>query len=112
MHILQANFAYDGTLADPDALLDRYRTLTGWSEALVDEHTVAIGRANGLHPALSLRLAAELNPPFRTSVYRRMYAVRDRRCETVRQRGRLQRFSFLVSVLYAPRCATSPVLPA
>jgi hypothetical protein len=56
MHILQANFAYDGALADPDALLDRYRTLTGWSEALVDEHTVAIVRANGLHSALSLRL--------------------------------------------------------
>ena len=36
MSVLQANFDFDRTLADPDALLDRYTTLTGWSEALLE----------------------------------------------------------------------------
>ena len=34
--VVQVNYAYDKALADPDALLDRYFTLTGWSDALVD----------------------------------------------------------------------------
>jgi glycosyltransferase involved in cell wall biosynthesis len=34
--VVQVNYAFDETLDDPDALLSRYATLTGWSEALVD----------------------------------------------------------------------------
>ena len=34
MHIVQINYVYDRDLFEPDAVLDRYRTLTGWSEAL------------------------------------------------------------------------------
>jgi glycosyltransferase involved in cell wall biosynthesis len=33
--IAQANYMFDDGLTDPDALLDRYFTLTGWSEALL-----------------------------------------------------------------------------
>jgi glycosyltransferase involved in cell wall biosynthesis len=33
--VVQVNFAYDNGLTDPDALLDRYYTLTGWSDALL-----------------------------------------------------------------------------
>ena len=36
MHIVQANFAYDAGVSDPEALLDSYRTLRGWSEALLE----------------------------------------------------------------------------
>jgi glycosyltransferase involved in cell wall biosynthesis len=32
--VVQVNFAFDKELTDPDELLDRYFTLTGWSEAL------------------------------------------------------------------------------
>jgi glycosyltransferase involved in cell wall biosynthesis len=35
MKIVQANFTFDKTVKDPDALLDRYFTLTGWSEAML-----------------------------------------------------------------------------
>jgi len=35
MHVLQINYAYDSSLASPEALVERYATLTGWSEALV-----------------------------------------------------------------------------
>jgi glycosyltransferase involved in cell wall biosynthesis len=35
MHIAQINYVYDPALVDPDALLDRYATLTGWSDALL-----------------------------------------------------------------------------
>jgi glycosyltransferase involved in cell wall biosynthesis len=31
---VQVNYAFDGDVSDPDALLDRYTTLTGWSEAV------------------------------------------------------------------------------
>jgi glycosyltransferase involved in cell wall biosynthesis len=34
VHAVQVNYAFDKGLTDPDALLDRYFTLTGWSEAL------------------------------------------------------------------------------
>jgi glycosyltransferase involved in cell wall biosynthesis len=33
--IVQVNYVYDKGLTEPDVLLDRYFTLTGWSEALV-----------------------------------------------------------------------------
>ena len=36
MKVVQVNFRFDETLTDPDALLDRYTTLTGWSRALLD----------------------------------------------------------------------------
>jgi hypothetical protein len=32
--VVQVNYAFDKGLTDPDELLDRYFTLTGWSEAL------------------------------------------------------------------------------
>ena len=35
LSVVQVNYAYDKGLTDPDALLERYFTLTGWSEALV-----------------------------------------------------------------------------
>jgi glycosyltransferase involved in cell wall biosynthesis len=34
LSVVQVNFAWDKSLADPDQLLDRYATLTGWSDAL------------------------------------------------------------------------------
>lgn len=35
MRVVLINYAYDPDVTDPDALLDRYTTLTGWSDALV-----------------------------------------------------------------------------
>jgi glycosyltransferase involved in cell wall biosynthesis len=32
--VVQVNYAFDKGLTDPDAILDRYATLTGWSEAV------------------------------------------------------------------------------
>jgi glycosyltransferase involved in cell wall biosynthesis len=34
LNIIQLNCTYDRALAEPDALIDRYTTLTGWSEAI------------------------------------------------------------------------------
>ncbi len=34
LHVAQINYAFDPGIADPEALLDRYSTLTGWSEAV------------------------------------------------------------------------------
>lgn len=34
--LVQVNYAFDNTLRDPDALLERYATLTGWAEAVRD----------------------------------------------------------------------------
>ncbi len=34
LSVVQVNYAIDEGVADPDALLDRYTTLTGWSDAL------------------------------------------------------------------------------
>jgi glycosyltransferase involved in cell wall biosynthesis len=34
MRIAQIGFAYDADVADPEALLERYATLTGWAEAI------------------------------------------------------------------------------
>ncbi len=36
MHIVQVNYAFDPRISDADALLDRYSTLTGWSDALMN----------------------------------------------------------------------------
>jgi glycosyltransferase involved in cell wall biosynthesis len=33
--VVQVNYAFDNELSDPDALLARYTTLTGWAEALL-----------------------------------------------------------------------------
>jgi glycosyltransferase involved in cell wall biosynthesis len=57
--VLQANFDFDRALTDPDELLERYTTLTGWSEALLEAgadrvvvlqrfHHHAIVRRNGV----------------------------------------------------------------
>jgi len=35
MRVVQLNYAFDPALPDPDALLDAYHTLTGWSDAVV-----------------------------------------------------------------------------
>ena len=35
LSVVQINYPYDKGLTDPDALLDRYGTITGWSDALV-----------------------------------------------------------------------------
>lgn len=35
MHIVQVNYAYAADLPDPDALLERFSTLTNWSEAVL-----------------------------------------------------------------------------
>jgi glycosyltransferase involved in cell wall biosynthesis len=35
LSVVQVNYAFDKTLPDPDALLERYATLTGWAEALI-----------------------------------------------------------------------------
>jgi glycosyltransferase involved in cell wall biosynthesis len=34
LNVIQLNCAYDRTLTDPEALIDRYSTLTGWSDAI------------------------------------------------------------------------------
>jgi len=34
--VVQVNYAFDKTLRDPEALLERYATLTGWAEAVRD----------------------------------------------------------------------------
>jgi glycosyltransferase involved in cell wall biosynthesis len=34
MHVVQLNYAFDPALSDPEALLDAYHTLTGWSDAV------------------------------------------------------------------------------
>ena len=35
MQVVQVNYAYDSALTDPGELLDRYSTLTGWSDAVL-----------------------------------------------------------------------------
>jgi glycosyltransferase involved in cell wall biosynthesis len=37
MHLVQVNYVYADTVAEPDALLDRFHTLTGWSEAVLGQ---------------------------------------------------------------------------
>ena len=96
MHVVQVSYAYDASITDPDALLDRYVTLTGWSEALLSagvrrvtvvqqfsrDATIArngvehIFRARNLHRAVSatnpdLAHVNGLSFPVRTWVLRR-----------------------------------------
>ena len=35
MHVAQVNYVYEPALHEPEALLDRFPTLGGWSEALL-----------------------------------------------------------------------------
>jgi glycosyltransferase involved in cell wall biosynthesis len=42
MRAVQVNFRFDDVLTDPDALLDRYTTLTGWSRALLDAGAASV----------------------------------------------------------------------
>ena len=42
MRIVQVNYAYDPAIADPEALVERYATLRGWSEALVAAGATAV----------------------------------------------------------------------
>lgn len=47
MHVVQLNYAVDERLVDPETVLARYRTLTGWSDALADagaEHVSVVQR--------------------------------------------------------------------
>ena len=47
--IIQVNYAFDKGLTDPDQLLDRYVTLTAWSEALLDAGAGAVGVVQRFH---------------------------------------------------------------
>jgi len=47
--IIQVNYAFDKGLADPDQLLDRYVTLTAWSEALLVAGADAVGVVQRFH---------------------------------------------------------------
>lgn len=100
MTVLQANFDFDRTLADPEELLERYTTLTGWGEALLEAgadrvvvhqrfHHHAIVRRNGVeyHFGRARELAAAdlrsvevahvngLNFPVQTHRLRRLLAA-------------------------------------
>jgi glycosyltransferase involved in cell wall biosynthesis len=59
VNVLHANLDFDRALSDPDELLERYATLTGWNEALLEAgasrvavfqhfHHRAIARRNGV----------------------------------------------------------------
>jgi glycosyltransferase involved in cell wall biosynthesis len=47
--IAQVNYAFDKDLADPDELLDRYFTLTGWSEAVAAAGAGAVAVVQRFH---------------------------------------------------------------
>ena len=47
--VVQVNYAFDKELTDPDQLLDRYGTLTGWSEALVRAGAGAVAAVQRFH---------------------------------------------------------------
>src|SRR5207237_4268139 len=53
--VVQVNYAFDERLTDPDALLSRYTTLTGWSEALVDAGARRASVVQRFHRAARLR---------------------------------------------------------
>ncbi len=55
MHVVQVNYAFDKGLTDPDALLDRYFTLTGWSEALVSAGAGAVTVVQRFHRNAEIR---------------------------------------------------------
>ena len=50
MHIVQVNYAYAADLTDPDALLERFSTLTGWSEAVRSRQVGQIRRVSVVQP--------------------------------------------------------------
>ena len=47
--VVQVNYAFDKALTDPDQLLDRYDTLTGWSDALVRAGAGTIAAVQRFH---------------------------------------------------------------
>jgi glycosyltransferase involved in cell wall biosynthesis len=47
--VLQMNYAFDTSLTDPDELLERYFTLTGWSEALLGAGAARAGVVQRFH---------------------------------------------------------------
>jgi glycosyltransferase involved in cell wall biosynthesis len=49
LSVVQVNYAFDNRLADPDQLLDRYFTLTAWSEALVAAGAGAVAVVQRFH---------------------------------------------------------------
>ena len=49
LSIAQVNYAFDKELADPDELLDRYFTQTGWSEALAAAGAGAVAVVQRFH---------------------------------------------------------------
>ena len=62
--VLQVNFDFAPTLADPDELLERYSTLTGWSEALLEAGAARRRRAAALSSQRD-RHAQRRRVPFR-----------------------------------------------
>ena len=51
LSVVQVNYAYDKGLADPDELLDRYFTLTGWSGALLRAGAGRVAAVQRFHRA-------------------------------------------------------------
>ena len=49
LSIAQVNYTFDKELADPDQLLDRYFTQTGWSEALAGAGAGAVAVVQRFH---------------------------------------------------------------
>lgn len=54
MNVAQVNCVFDNEFADPDALLERYTTLTGWSEALVAAGAGPVAVVQRFHRSLQL----------------------------------------------------------
>src|SRR6185436_11966371 len=52
--ITQVNYAFDKGLTDPEQLLDRYFTLTGWSEALLTAGADAVAVVQCFHRDLQM----------------------------------------------------------
>lgn len=52
--IVQVNYAYDKGLTDPDALLDRYFTLTGWNDALARAGAAPVATVQRFHRDLRI----------------------------------------------------------
>jgi glycosyltransferase involved in cell wall biosynthesis len=49
MRVVQVNFVADPAIESPDALLDRYFTLTGWSDAIRAAPSTRSGQADAMH---------------------------------------------------------------
>lgn len=54
MKVVQVNCVFDNGLTDPEALLDRYTTLTGWSEALAAAGAGQVAVVQRFHRQLRL----------------------------------------------------------